>query len=64
MSPVGDKEGSLTRRFMLAKFPTAVPGLPRPATLVDAQRALDSAMVTACRHHDAAAPLLVWCALS
>ncbi len=96
MSPVGDKEGSLTRHFMLADIPGAVAGLPQPATLADAQAALDSVgtqhgalavrlfvfegiqaeqtptstsvvfedeMVTACRNHDPAAPLLVWCAL-
>ncbi|MBW3537313.1 MAG: AAA family ATPase [Actinobacteria bacterium] len=96
MSPVGDKEGSLTRHFMLADIPGAVAAMPQPATLADAQAALDSvgnqhgalaarlfafegvsaeqtptaasavledAMVTACRNHDPAALLLVWCAL-
>ncbi len=35
MSPVGDKEGSRTRHFMLADIPAAVAGLPQPATLAE-----------------------------
>jgi 5-methylcytosine-specific restriction protein B len=83
---IGDKEGSLTRHFMLAQIPAAIAGLPQPATPAQAQAALDAlgdqhaalaqrlfavegpniaedAMVTACRNHDPAATLLVWCAL-
>ena len=83
---IGYEEGSLTRHFMLADIPAAIAGLPQPATLAQAQAALDAvgtqhdalarrlfaveggnivedAMVTACRNHDPAAALLVWCAL-
>lgn len=38
---IGNKEGSLTRHFMLADIPAAIAGLPQPATLVQAQAALD-----------------------
>jgi 5-methylcytosine-specific restriction protein B len=39
---IGDKEGSLTRHFMLADIPAAIAGLRQPATVVQAQAALDA----------------------
>ena len=39
---IGEKEGSLTRHFMLADIPAAIAGLPQPATLAQAQAALDA----------------------
>src|SRR5690348_12737523 len=39
---IGEKEGSLTRHFMLADIPAAIAGLPQPATVAQAQAALDN----------------------